>query len=373
MYNSNILLEENDSLIIKKVLSADISPNGKIIAFTDISQEYVATYNVHTGKIQNQYWSNVNLSDYFFKYNEYDQTDASKHFEYGYINNDTARAHGLNPKEDLINSLEKVRFISNDELQVGSTLRAYYIRYKDTSAVISNIASLIKLDTSLNVKKVIIFETSSNEYGNAELIFPLKNNKYIVETHSCNGEESGKYDSLSLYSQFDSIGKHEKLLCFTPSEYAKLKIGYTPMYGLSMSEINGKYFWTAMLDYKIRNLFDNTDFEIKGVDSSNFFAWITFSKKTLSYNYRPVFYAYYLIQNIGNWNDSLIVVYLTDRESNQIIQYYSIIGELKKQYILLPPDGQIFEYVLFDSKNHLVYAMSTNKKNYYLTSYKVDL
>ena len=373
---SKVVLEENDTLMIKNAIFTSLSPNGKILALIDKTSSYFSLYNTETGKLINCYVSDYTQNNVLMNKKDYWKDYAFPNFNI--IDNHTADSLGLNV-DNIRNIVENVRFLDDTTVLVGMTVRAYAINENfsksnprpDANVMMNNAAYFI-FDKNLKIITSSPFH-SLNEYIGPVVwvLCPYENNKYIVDMPNFKDWSNGT-DSLTAFSLYDSDGKMIRVMCYMPEEYSHDSIGYSCFYKPLMCKEKNNYYWTCIGDFRIRNLFDSTlSFAIQGFDTTNYDRIQSFVKQRRTDRSKAkVLKLCQQILNLEPWTDESLAVGMMYKRSFHI-QFYNTQGKLLGHYILKPSDDLVLQSIAFYPELSRIYAVVKDTENYYLTYFEI--
>lgn len=367
-YNMSTLIKEEDEVYIKHgVQSLAISNTGDKFAVIDHSKLYLAIFDSKNGKLLKSFVTKPSINSEYVKKPFYQQDSVLKNYEL--ISNDDAEKLGLSSK-NIINNLYSVKFLDNNKIFVAITFRAYAIDtlakdLEKKKSIITNIAGYSILDENLHITESSPFIATNQEFSLARAIYPISDSNFIVTV-------SGKKDSgLVAFSLFNKEGLNLQLLSYMPQDYSRFNLGKIIFHNPLICNVKNKFYWTTEFEYKIRKIDEDKGFEIQGFDSSNLYLWYDYKKAkdnqlNLLLNNQHVKLRQD-IRDLGSWQDSLIAVYIFDKEN--IIQFYNTEGVLEQSFVLVPPKNQTLQRVYFASNLHKIFAITKDEENYYFTDY----
>lgn len=366
-----VTIEEIDSVFIKDIQSFAVSPDGKRIAFIDGSRLYLSINSSEDGSLLNYFQSSDTLSNFFVENSGLQQA----HNNMLYVINDELEKIGLN-RNYLSNDFEKIIFISDTMLLASGTMRAFAIDTHTHKALLDNIAGHYLFNDKLKLITASPFEARTGEYSVCDVVYPYHDSLYIVTTSGRSNPQSESIDSLPAFSLFNSDGENLKLISYLPKDYSKDSLCYRVFSQPLMCRVGNKIFFTAIKDYKIRDLFGKDDFLIQGFDSTNIYTWAEMLKKSNEphkidfLNTKKPMRIHLELLNLGAWGDSAIGVHLY--QDNDYIQIYSINGQLLSSYLISPPQNHSILHIAFDPQRKRIFAITSDEQNYYLIEYKVE-
>lgn len=366
----SIVLDESAFVIKKSIQFGDISPSGSVIALADMSSRCLLFFNSNTGELIKQFWASDSLSNYYV--NAPDCMNDSITITDGYqlISNDSAESLGKN-REFIANDFSGCKFLNDSTLLIGATLRAMQVSNKiKKKFLLSNIASALFIDTSMNVVKCFPFEANYEEYPLAKNVV-MQNDKYVVTIQYLYEGKNPRY----LFGLFNSDGKYSNNYIEVPKELIDFGAGSKFFVDPLSCFIDSTFFWTTRFDFRIRTNNPNYSIDIESIDTSNLSAWNEYAKQAPSrVNSTPakrVFHPYNTIKNLFRVNDSIIGLHMKNKKDDYV-QLYTTTGKLLKTYLLSLPTTNTIDCLFIDYNKRMILSISKDENDFSIQKYKMD-
>lgn len=375
---NSIVLKENDKVIIQNISGCETSQFGNKLLVVDIASARVILYDNKIGEIINQYKISNKLFDSLaisdvkiqaYEANRYRKFkfESLKELRIDYKKNkyDTAALF-----RTLANSINSAKYY-NDNIFLTTTIRMPLITIDSLKPFLrdaGNRACILKLDSNLNLLKFIPTQCKVSDDIEIAWIefskkfplgfsFSISNNLIYLSAENefySNQGSFNSFDSLTSIMKFDMFGNEISIANFLPDDYCKSRQGYnlqtTPMFASIMDTTYVAYPYGTT----IKNLTDNSKFEIYNLPFTNRAGFDYLIKRTKQFSV----VSKQTLSESNKVNLLPIRIWKIFRKGNNILVWLAIVKELAPHkygdaYIIqeYTTNGKLIAYTMIEKRN----------------------
>jgi len=372
--NNKIILEENDSNILSRVIDIDVNYKGDKLLITNGNTYQIILYDAKKGKILNILNSGSYLTDSLVNSGKEIYSYNDKKWEY--INNNKLKAKyniELNNKKLNKNYFYNAFFDKNSNIIINSVAYSYVENKKESLLMINGAVGVIMTNQELKLKKITFLESFKGISPN-KLLFVFKDTLFVQTINIKSTDENSLFPVISTYN---SKGKFINDILYLTEFYTNNNIGYNTFDSKPVIAYNNNVlYYTFPFENDINIYNTNKKIKLTNIETDNIGKLNNLDIFIGSNPSMFKLYSYFpkRIEKIFANNNSLFVfieIRIENQKPYQLMQMYNIdTGELINSIKI----NDIIQFQTFTMSKDCkyIYSVHLEDENYVIKKTKVD-